>query len=104
MQFDVFQNKNPNSQERVPYLLDVQAELLDALDTRVVVPLLAKQASSRYIVNGLMPVLEIKGKPYIALTPQMAGIPRRELGPCVGNLRHARTEIIGALDLLFTGV
>ena len=104
MQFDVCKNNNPGSQERFPYLLDVQAELLSALETRVVVPLAPRQGAGRSTLTGLMPTLEIKGKPYIAVTPQMAGIPRRDLGACIGNLSHARSDIIAALDLLFTGV
>ena len=39
MQFDVYHNKNAASKGRFPYLLDVQTELLDSLETRVVVPL-----------------------------------------------------------------
>lgn len=104
MQFDVFQNKNPKSQQRVPYLMDIQDELLDSLDTRVVVPLIPEQNSRGFVVGGLMPSLEIKGKFYLAMIPQLAGIARRELGPCVGNISQARAEIIAALDLLFTGV
>ena len=104
MQFDVFKNNNPGSQERFPYLLDVQAELLSALETRVVIPLAPKQRASRSTLTGLMPTLQIKGKPHLAVTPQMAGIPRRDLGACIGNLNHSRSDIIAALDLLFTGV
>lgn len=104
MQFDVFKNQNQASQERFPYLLDVQAELLSALETRVVVPLAPKQTASHAALTGLMPTVKIKGKSYLAVTPQMAGVPRRELGACIGNLSQARSDIIAALDLLFTGV
>ncbi|CAA6816935.1 MAG: Unknown protein [uncultured Thiotrichaceae bacterium] len=38
-QFDVYRNNNPASQEHIPYLLDVQSDLLDVLNTRVIVPL-----------------------------------------------------------------
>jgi hypothetical protein len=38
------------------------------------------------------------------LTPQLAGIPARQLGPEVADLAGHRAEIIAALDLLFTGL
>ena len=36
-QFDVYHNPNPATRKTIPYLLDVQADLLDAMATRVVV-------------------------------------------------------------------
>jgi len=38
-QFDVYRNAHPATRARVPYLLDVQSDLLETLATRVVVPL-----------------------------------------------------------------
>lgn len=38
-QFSVYKNKNAATKARVPYLLDVQSNLLSELETRVVVPL-----------------------------------------------------------------
>ena len=36
-QYDLYANSNPETSETIPYLLDVQADLLDNLATRVVV-------------------------------------------------------------------
>jgi hypothetical protein len=47
-QFTVHENKNPATRSFVPFLLDVQTDLLSDLETRVVVP--------------LRPVLALKGK------------------------------------------
>jgi toxin CcdB len=38
-QFTVYRNKNPQTRSTVPFLLDIQNDLLDDLETRVVVPL-----------------------------------------------------------------
>ena len=38
-QFSVHRNKNPRTRAEIPFLLDVQSDLLDHLDTRVVAPL-----------------------------------------------------------------
>ncbi len=46
-QFDVFDNPNDNTNQSMPYLLDVQSDLLDNLATRVVVPLIAASAMDR---------------------------------------------------------
>lgn len=104
MQFDVYKNKNAASKDRFPYLLDMQAGLLDALETRVVVPLTSKDDYQGKILSTLMPILEVKGKEYVALTPQMAGVAKRELGGYVENLAEKRPEIIAAIDFLFTGI
>lgn len=102
MQFDVFENRNPATRQRFPYLLDVQADLLDALESRVVIPL-ASTSSPQAVLKQLMPVLQVKNQNYVAYTPQLAGIARRNLGLPVANLAGARAEITAALDLLLTG-
>ena len=38
------------------------------------------------------------------LTPQMAGIPKSELGASVTQLDRYRYEIIAAIDFLVTGI
>lgn len=73
MQFDVYRNHNAVSKKRFPSLLDVQAGLLEDLDTRVVVPLAAKELFAGKTVTHLMPVFKFKGKDHVAVTPQMAG-------------------------------
>ncbi len=104
MQFDVYENKNASTKRRFPYLLDVQADLLDSLETRAVIPLAVETESKEIILTQLMPVLPIKGQNYVAVTPQLAGISVRELSSKVENLSSFRTEIIAALDMLTTGV
>jgi toxin CcdB len=37
-QFDIFHNNNPQSAAEFPYLLDIQADILSSLETRVVIP------------------------------------------------------------------
>lgn len=103
MQFDVYENENPSSRKRFPYLLDVQADLLQALATTVVVPLGPRAEAEERTLSRLMPVLRLDGQEVVAHTPQLAGIARRHVGRHVGNVAHARDDIVAALDLLFTG-
>ena len=42
-QFDVYRNTNSATRKSIPYVLDVQTDLLDTLATRVVVPLVLKE-------------------------------------------------------------
>jgi len=103
-QFSVFKNKNPATKARVPYLLDIQSNLLSELETRVVVPLYAATAMKGKAIAVLTPTFEIEGKEYVAMTPQLAGISRKELGAEVEELTAYRDNIIAALDFLVTGI
>lgn len=103
-QFVVHRNKNTSSKSAVPYLLDIQSELIDELDTRVVIPLYPATAMKGKPIGTLTPVFQIAGKPYVMMTPQLAGISRKQLGAEVADLTHARHKIIAALDLLISGI
>lgn len=102
-QFDVFENPNKETNQVVPYLLDVQAELLDTLSTRVVVPLVAASAMGGKAVKHLNPEFKISNATVFMSTAELAGIPARSLGEKVTSLTDRRHEIIAALDFLSTG-
>jgi toxin CcdB len=101
-QFDVFENPNEETNQAVPYLLDVQADLLDTLSTRVVVPLVAASAMGK-AVKHLNPEFTIKNTTVFMSTSELAGISVAAMGENVGSLKAQRHEIIAALDFLFTG-
>lgn len=101
-QFDVYENTNPETSLLFPYLLDVQADMLDSLPTRVVVPLMNRTAI-RTPIPVLNPVLDIQHVEVIMLTPQLVGIQAGLLGTKVCSIKDKRDVIIAALDLMFTG-
>lgn len=103
-QFSVYKNKNPATKARVPYLLDIQSNLLGELETRVVVPLYSASAMKGKALTVLTPRFEIEGREYVAMTPQLAGISRKELGSEVAELTAHRANIMAALDFLVTGI
>jgi toxin CcdB len=104
-QFAVHRNRNAATKARFPFLLDVQSGLLEELGTRVVIPLTpASAATKRGTLQTLTPLCTVEGKPHVLMTPQLAGIAAKELGPPVADLSHDRQAIIAALDLLFTGI
>ncbi|MDB5376245.1 MAG: CcdB-like protein [Rubritepida sp.] len=84
------------------YLLQVQSDFLDALETRVVAPLLPP-AAVPLPVRDLHPRFEIEGEPFLMATQLLGAIPRRELGRSVGSLAEHRDEITRALDTLLIG-
>ncbi len=101
-QFDVYLNPNPATSHVIPYYLNVQADLLDALNTRVIVPLV-RAGEMGPSINNLHPTFKIKGEPVVMSTAELAGLPMRALGDRVASLKNKRDEIIAALDLVFTG-
>ena len=103
-QFDVYRNAGPATRARIPYLLDVQSELLDRLATRIVVPLCKPDVLSGKPAERLSPAFEVEGRKVLMLTPELAGVPRKSLGERIANLAHERRAIIGALDIAFTGI
>ena len=103
-QFAVYRNKNSATRARFPLLLDIQSDLLDPLATRVVVPLSPAGAARSRTMHTLTPVLSVEGKEYLLLTPQLAGVATRELGPMVGDLAAERAKITAAVDFLIEGV
>ncbi len=102
-QFDVYANPNPATRELFPYLLDVQADLLDLLATRVVVPLAEADGFGKPLTH-LNPVFTVMGIPVILSTAELAGVPLTSLGDKVGSLAGHREAIIAALDFLLTGI
>ena len=102
-QFDVYLNQNAATRKAIPYLLDVQADLLDTLATRVVVPLI-KADEMGLAAKHLNPQFKIKGEAVVMSTAELAGVSMRSLGDKITSLKNKRDEIIAALDLLFTGI
>jgi toxin CcdB len=85
------------------YLLDVQSDLLDGLNTILVVPLMPVEMAPKQI-GRLNPIFEIGGHRYSMATQYMAAAPIKHLGRPVGNLKYAHyDEIKAALDMIFLG-
>jgi toxin CcdB len=101
--FDVYRNPNRKSRERVPLLLDVQADLLSGLSTRLVVPLVRAAEFSRP-AEKLNPVLRIEGRNYVLSTAEMAAIPVKALGERITSVQPDAPAILGAVDFLISGI
>ena len=100
--FDVFRNPSRRSRERVPFLLDIQADLLSGLVTRLVVPLVAA-AEFGPPIEKLNPVFRIAGRAHVMATAEMAAVPIKSVGEKAATLEQHSTEILAAIDFLISG-
>lgn len=101
-QHDVYRNRDPATAGEIPYILDLQCDLLSRLATRVVAPL--ERAAAARPLQRLNPVFIIEGESVIMGTTDLAALHSSELGERVGSLAQHRDEIIAAIDFLITGI
>ena len=98
-QFDVYKNINEASKEGIPYLLDIQNDILKSLSTRVVVPLVINSKEAK-ILN---PKFEIENTKVSMSTAELSSVSLDNIGEKVCTLKERRNEIIDAVDFLITG-
>lgn len=83
-------------------VLDCQADLLSALNTRVVAPLTPTEQGAKPL-SRLNPLFDVGGRRFIMDTQFIASVPVRELGSPIGSLNDCDAEVSNALDMLFIG-
>lgn len=101
--FDLYRNPVRSQVKEIPFLLDVQSEFLELLETRMIVPM-RRADRFRKTIEHLNPVFEHDGHKLVLDTASMASVPRAELKQLVGNIRSQRLDIENALEFLFTGI
>ena len=95
-------HENPRGGD-YPLLLNVQSDLLARLATRVVVPLTPRERGGPSL-SRLNPTATIGGVEYLLVFQEMAAVPASVLGDAIASLAPRRTELVAAIDLLFTGI
>lgn len=101
--FDVYRNSGEHAAV-TPYLLDVQSDLLQGLETRIVVPL--RRRDGFPVVSlpaNLTPTFEIEGVECLLETPKLAAVPLRLLKTPIASLAASQFEITAAIDFLLQG-
>jgi CcdB protein. len=99
-QFQAYHNER-SSRDRVPYLLDVQSDLVQT-GTRLVVPLVRSEVyGPRY--SRVNPEVEVAGETLVAAVSDLVAVDERELRETVADLSAHRQILIDALDFIFTG-
>ena len=100
-QFDL--HRNPR-RRTYPFLLDIQDDLLSQLATRVVVPLTSLKSYGAKPITRLNPITVVDSTEYVLVFQELAAIPASALGRKVASLEGQRSEIVAAIDFLFTGI
>ena len=98
--YDVYANPEASERKHTPYLLDVQNDYIDALTTRVVVPLRTELAFGPR-ARHLNPSFAVASHAVVLDCAAMGAIPVSELRKPVASLRDDRLSIQEALDTLF---
>jgi toxin CcdB len=102
-QFSVYRNESPRTNETYPLLVEVQAELLQDLKTRAVIPLAKSDELTDFPLMYLTPSVTFAGESYVLMTPLLAGVAVSELGSHVGSVADQERLIMTALHFLFEG-
>ena len=100
--FDVHPTPFADDKRHTPYWLDVQADHLDQLSTRVVIPL-RRLAAGVPVKQRLNPEFRVGDVTVFADTANIATYPLALLRHPVASLRSERLAVENALDFLFTG-
>ena len=101
--FDVYANPGRHA-DSTPYLLDVQSDLLDGLESCIVIPLRRRERFPAVpLADRLTPTLSIAGAEFILEMPKMGAVPRRALGAPLLSLAAEQERVTAAMDFLFRG-
>lgn len=103
-QFHAYQNKNPESTGRYPYLVEIQSDFLSTLQTTVVIPTAPNSSTATVALSRLNPAITIHGESYTLMTQDIAGITGSQLGSSIVDIQAYRPEIMGALNFLMSGI
>ena len=103
-QFTVYENENETTRSTYPYVIDVQNNLVNSLNTRLVIPLAPYKSLKETNAEILCPVFKIQDNNFVLVTPQLTSIPVKTLNTKVTSLNHYQKEIKIALDLIISGI
>ncbi len=102
-QYDVFVNPSRSASEGIPYVVVIQSDLLNALSTRMTMPLALFDTSTK-VPTTLCPVITVKGKRLHALAHYAAPLPAKSLRRPVDNVVAQASALVSALDAVLSGI
>ena len=103
-QFSLYKNNDKSTSRAYPFFVDVQSDLLNSLDTRIVIPLTPLELLEGSAPTHLCPIIHLEEGDFVILTQQTTSVPTKILQEEVNDLSALRNEIIGGLDFLITGI
>lgn len=97
-QFDVYRLPHDGG-----WVVDCQSDLHDHLESRFVVPLIPV-ARAPAPASRLHPTLTVNGDEFVLATHLATAVRLRELRQPLTSLADQRLAIVGAIDVLVTGI
>jgi toxin CcdB len=88
--------------EDEPLLLDCQTDLLDGINSRLMVPLYRADRIERKIPR-LNPIFKVGGHDMVMLTQLMGAVPIKRIGARVDSLAVKQDAIMNAIAMLLSG-
>jgi toxin CcdB len=98
--FDVYANPDQSEKRHTPYLLDLQNDYLQGVDSRIVVPL-HHAKEFQYKADHLHQVFEVAGDFVLMDITQLASVPASALKRRIANLQPEQYKIQEAIDTVF---
>lgn len=102
-QYDVFPNPSHSAAHGIPYVVVIQSDLLDALATRLTMPLAEPDAAVK-VPTLLCPIIVVKGKRLHALAHCAAPLPVKVLRRRVDNVAAQGSALVSALETVLSGI
>ncbi len=103
-QWDVYPNPSQHSRGEIPFIVDLQSDLLDTLASRLVAPLARTRLSAGGLPRRLCPQLSVEGLALVLLPHEIGAIDARLLRHPVASLRAHSAAIVDALDAVVSGI
>jgi len=101
-QYDVYVNPSQSVADGIPFVVVIQSNLLDALATRLTMPLAISDASMKTPIS-LCPVVLVKGQRLHALAHFAAPLPAKLLRRPVANVSAQGSALVSAMDAVLSG-
>jgi toxin CcdB len=98
-----FTNPSGSAAEGIPYVVVVQSDLLDALATRLTMPLAVLDVATK-VPTALCPIIMVKGQRLHALAHYAAPLPAKALRRPVENVASQASTLVSALDAVLSGI
>ena len=103
-QFTLYRNPDKATANTYPFFVDVQSDLLENLNTRLVIPLTPVELIEKKAPSHLCPIIHLDEGDFVILTQQTTSVPTKILIEPTHDLSTFRDELIAAIDFLITGI
>lgn len=102
-QFNVYRNSSTLTNKQLPYYMIIQHDCYDDLNTRVIVPLVRARKLPLWHEH-IAPRINIDFESFLIFSPMVTNLSNAKINnrDLICNLRHARQDVVDAIDTLIT--